>query len=66
LTRADDGDFKKQLKDDIKAHIITQKANACPMAMRIAWHSAGTFNKSDNSGGTNISVAGLVFLFLIF
>jgi cytochrome c peroxidase len=23
------------------------------MAMRIAWHSAGTFDKTDGSGGTN-------------
>ncbi len=38
---------------EIKAHIINKKANACPMAMRIAWHSAGTYDRHDGSGGTN-------------
>jgi len=45
--------LKANLKAEIKKHIINKKANACPMAMRIAWHSAGTFDKSDGSGGTN-------------
>jgi len=47
-------DLKTKLKAEIKDHIITRKANACPMSMRIAWHSAGTFDKSGSpSGGTN-------------
>jgi len=33
--------------------LINRKANACPMAVRVAWHSSGTFDKSDSSGGSN-------------
>jgi hypothetical protein len=29
------------------------QANACPIAMRMAWHASGTYDKSDGSGGCN-------------
>jgi hypothetical protein len=29
------------------------QANACPIAMRMAWHAAGTYDKGDGSGGCN-------------
>jgi hypothetical protein len=33
--------------------VITKKANACPMAIRLAWHASGTYAAKDNSGGSN-------------
>jgi catalase (peroxidase I) len=53
-----DNDFsssflKNALKTEIWNKLVNQKANACPMAMRVAWHSSGTFDKSDNSGGSD-------------
>jgi len=41
------------LKSDVRSAIINQKANACPMVIRLAWHAAGTFDVKDGSGGTN-------------
>jgi len=32
------------LKSEIRRVLINQKANACPIAMRLAWHSSGTDN----------------------
>jgi hypothetical protein len=36
---------------DLRARLA--QANACPIAMRMAWHAAGTYDKSDKSGGCN-------------
>jgi len=41
------------LKSEIRNAVINQKANACPMVVRLAWHAAGTFDKKDGSGGSN-------------
>ena len=41
------------LKSEIRRGLINQKANACPIAMRMAWHAAGTYDKRDGSGGCN-------------
>ena len=41
------------LRKEIKAALINEKVNACPMAVRVAWHAAGTFDKSDASGGSD-------------
>lgn len=40
------------LKSEVRAALINQKAFACPIAMRVAWHSAGTFSHGDGTGGT--------------
>lgn len=41
------------LKSEIRAALINEKSFACPIAMRVAWHSGGTYDQSDNTGGTN-------------
>ena len=39
------------LASRVRDLVITRKANACPMVLRLAWHASGTFNKADGSGG---------------
>lgn len=41
------------LKSDVRRVLINQKANACPIAMRMAWHASGTHDKTDMTGGSN-------------
>lgn len=41
------------LKSEIRRALINQKANACPIAMRMAWHASGTHDSTDMSGGSN-------------
>jgi hypothetical protein len=41
------------LKSEIRRVLINQKANACPIAMRMAWHASGTFDGRDSTGGSN-------------
>ena len=43
----------ENLVEDIKNVMINEKGNACPLILRLAWHAAGTYDKSDNSGGSN-------------
>ena len=45
--------YVNALKSDVRQAIINGKANACPMAIRLAWHASGTYNKEDGSGGSN-------------
>ena len=44
---------REMAADMIKEAIINKKVNACPMAVRVAWHASGTFDKTDYSGGSN-------------
>eukprot|EP00051_Salpingoeca_urceolata_P019805 m.292482 g.292482 ORF g.292482 m.292482 type:complete len:222 (+) comp19487_c0_seq1:223-888(+) len=41
------------LKSEIRAAVITRKANACPMVCRLAWHASGTYDQRDGSGGSD-------------
>lgn len=41
------------LKSEIREAVINRKANACPMVVRLAWHSSGTFDKNDSTGGSD-------------
>lgn len=41
------------VKTKIRSALINNKVNACPMAVRVAWHSCGTFDKNDSTGGSD-------------
>ncbi len=41
------------LKSEVRTALINQKSFACPIAMRVAWHSGGTYDQADGSGGTD-------------
>eukprot|EP01130_Rhizamoeba_saxonica_P018923 TRINITY_DN9651_c0_g1_i1.p1 TRINITY_DN9651_c0_g1~~TRINITY_DN9651_c0_g1_i1.p1 ORF type:complete len:422 (+),score=130.50 TRINITY_DN9651_c0_g1_i1:45-1268(+) len=45
--------YLENLKNEIRAALVTPKSIALPIAMRLAWHHAGTFNKNDRTGGAN-------------
>jgi len=41
------------LKSEIRSCVINQKANACPMVVRLAWHASGTFDEKERNGGSH-------------
>lgn len=41
------------VKSQIREALINNKVNACPMAMRVAWHSSGTFDANNGTGGSD-------------
>jgi hypothetical protein len=43
----------ESIKSDIRSALINMKSNACPMAMRVAWHASGTYNKLNSTGGSD-------------
>jgi catalase (peroxidase I) len=40
-------------QSDIRKALINSKANACPMAVRLAWHASGTWDKGNSTGGSD-------------
>jgi len=44
---------KNALVSEIRQALINEKQNACPIAVRLAWHAAGTFECKGNTGGSN-------------
>jgi catalase (peroxidase I) len=45
--------YVNSVKSAIRRALINQKANSCPMAIRLAWHASGTFTASTGTGGSN-------------
>lgn len=45
--------FDNAVAASINSSIITEKANACPMAVRLAWHASGTYEAKTGSGGSD-------------
>ena len=41
------------LRSEIRAAVINQKGNACPIAVRLAWHSSGTYTEATGKYGNN-------------
>ena len=41
------------LEKNIDNKLINQDKNFCPIALRLAWHAAGTYSKNDKTGGSN-------------
>lgn len=44
---------RDELADAVKDALINKKVNACPMAVRVAWHASGTYDSRDGTGGSN-------------
>jgi catalase (peroxidase I) len=41
------------LKSEVRCALINDKVNACPMAIRVAWHASGTYCKESGTGGSD-------------
>jgi len=41
------------IRSEVRVALINQKVNACPITMRHAWHMAGTFDRTNNTGGAD-------------
>lgn len=35
--------YDNAVRSEVQTAIVNSKANACPMAVRLAWHASGTF-----------------------
>ena len=45
--------YQNAVKAEIHRLLINQKANSCPMAVRLAWHASGTYSAKNDTGGSD-------------
>lgn len=45
---------QQEVEYAIREALISKKVNACPMAIRVAWHSSGTYDKVHGSSSNTI------------
>ena len=46
--------YDNAIRGEIQTAIVNSKANACPMAVRLAWHASGTFDKNNKDDNNDV------------
>ena len=49
----DDAEFENAVRADIESTIVNSEGNFCPFAIRLSWHASGTYDKDDDTGGSD-------------
>lgn len=45
--------YDKAVRAEVGSTIVNRKMNVCPFTVRLAWHASGTFDKTDQTGGSD-------------